>query len=86
MSIKMKIARLSSTELKRKTAEVLNLVAFGEMVAIIERYGEPLVQITAIKPTAEKDLREKLQKYFGSMPDFPPVSKKRFFRQRGFAL
>ena len=83
----MKITRLSSTELKRKTAKVLNLVAFGEAVAIVERYGEPLVKITPITSVEKNsDFKKKLKKYFGSIPNFPDVSKRRYFRKRSLSL
>lgn len=79
----MKITRLSSTELKRNTAEVLNLVAYGEVVAIVERYGEPLVKITKATPGEKSStLREKLKKSFGAIPNFPSLSKTRYFRKR----
>ena len=83
----MKIVRLSSTELKRNTAEILNLVAFGKVVAIIERYGEPLVKIMPVLSSEKKpDLEGKLKKYFGAIPDFPSVSKLRYFRKRSLSL
>lgn len=83
----MKTTHLSSTELKRNTAEILNLVAFGKAVAIIERYGEPLVRITPIVSSKKKaELGERLKKYFGAIPDFPSVSKLRYFRKRSLSL
>ncbi len=87
METDVKITRLSSTELKRNTAEVLNSVAFGKVEAIVERYGEPLVKIIPMR-TAEKkrDFKEALDKYFGTIPDFPSVSKSRHFRRRASKL
>jgi prevent-host-death family protein len=83
----MKITYLSSTDLKRKTAEILNLVGFGEMIAIVERYGKPLVKITPIKEEKkEEKLEKKLSQYFGAIPNFPEVSKKRNFRKRKIIL
>jgi len=82
----MKTLNLSSTELKRKTAEILNLVAFGGTIVIIERYGTPLVKITPAKSFTEENLEEKLKKYFGAVPDFPLVSKFRYFRKRHLGL
>jgi len=75
--------RLSSTELKRNTAEVLNSVAFGNIEAIVERYGEPLVKIIPVK-TSEKgrNFKEALDRFFGAIPDFPDVRKSRHFRRR----
>lgn len=83
----MKITRFSSTRLKRETAEILNMVAYGETVAVVERYGEPLVKITPITPSEkDSDLEEKLKKHFGAISDFPSVSKARHFRKRSLSL
>lgn len=83
----MKITYISSTDLKRKTAEVLNLVGFGEAIAIVERYGKPLVKIVpASEEKKEVNLEEKLKKYFGAIADFPEVSKKRYFRNKKIIL
>lgn len=82
----MKTISLSSTELKRNTAEILNSVAFGEAIAIVERYGEPLVKIVPAKPSRVEDLEVKIKKYFGVIPDFPSVGKARYFRKRRFNI
>lgn len=84
----MKVTRLSSTELKRNTAKVLNLVAFGDTVAVVERHGKPLVMITSAASPVAKDsgLEEKLENYFGALPDFPSVSKTRHFRRKRLNL
>lgn len=83
----MKITYLSSTDLKRKTAEILNLVRFGETIAVIERHGKPLVKILPIKENKiEESLKEKLNNYFGAIPDFPDVKHKRYFRNKKISL
>lgn len=82
----MKITHLTATELKRKTGEILNLVAFGDTIAIIERHGEPLVKIEPAKKDEEGNLEEKLKKYFGAIPRFPKVYKNRYIRARKFSL
>jgi len=83
----MKKLNLSSTELKRKTAEVLNLVAYGKAIAIVKRHGKPLVKISPIKKSGKKtNLTKKLKNYFGVLPDFPFPSKNRHFRQRKITL
>lgn len=83
----MKITYFSSTDLKRKTAEVLNLVSFGEAIAIVERYGKPLVKIVSVlEEKKEVNLEEKLEKYFGAIPNFPEVIKMRYFRKKRLAL
>lgn len=83
----MKKLNISSTKLKRNTAEILNLVAYGELTAIVKRYGEPLVKITPIiSLKKDSNLKTKLKKYFGAIPDFPSVSKKRYFRKYKFNL
>ena len=79
--------RLSSTELKRNTAEVLNSVAFGKIEAIVERYGEPLVKIVPMKTSEKKsDFKKLLDGYFGSIPNFPDVYSSRHFRRRSSKL
>jgi len=79
--------RLSSTELKRNTAEVLNSVAFGEIEAIVERYGEPLVKIIPVKTGGKRrNFKEALDRSFGAIPDFPDVRKSRHFRRRAPTL
>ena len=81
METDIKTTRLSSTELKRNTAEILNSVAFGKVEAIVERYGEPLVRIVPVRIGEKKrDFKEALNEYFGTIPDFPSVSKSRNFR------
>ncbi len=82
-----KTTRLSSTELKRNTAEVLNSVAFGKVEAIVERYGEPLVKIIPMRTTKKKhDFKEALDEHFGAIPNFPDVCKSRHFRRRSTKL
>ncbi|MCH7640831.1 type II toxin-antitoxin system prevent-host-death family antitoxin [Patescibacteria group bacterium] len=81
----MKTTTITSTELKRDTAEVLNKVAYGDVVAIVERYGEPLVEIHPVKSarkTKKLSLKEAIDKTFGSIPDFPDVTKDRVSRKR----
>lgn len=77
----MKNRHLSSTDLKKKTAEILNLVAYGKITAVIERHGEPLVEIRPYKKNKKKtNLENKLASSFGSIKNFPEVTRKRFFR------
>lgn len=74
----MNIKRVSSTDLKLNTAEILNLVAYGGIEAIVERHGEELVRIVPIiVPNAKKDYKSLINKYYGAIPDFPEVYKKR---------
>lgn len=82
----MKTTYLTSTELKRKTAEVLNLVAFGDTTAVVERHGEPLVKIIPAREEKGIDLGKKLIKHFGAIPSFPSVSKMRYFRKRNISI
>lgn len=83
----MKTINLSSTKLKRDTGEILNLVAFGGVTVVVERHGEPLVKIVPAKSSIRAvDIEEKVKKYFGSIPDFPSVSKRRYFRRRRVKL
>lgn len=74
----MNIKRVSSTDLKTNTAEILNMVAYGGVEAIIERHGEELVRIVPMNIISpKKDYKALVDKYFGASPDFPEVHKKR---------
>lgn len=82
----MKTIYLSATELKRNTAEILNSVVYGRGEAIVERYGEPVVKITAISERKKLSGREILNKYFGAAPNFPDVTKFRRSRKRSVSF
>lgn len=82
----MKTIYLSATELKRNTAEVLNAVAYRGDVAVIERFGEPVVKITSVSERTRLSGTEILNKYFGAAPDFPDVTKLRRSRKRSLSL
>ena len=74
----MNIKRVSSTDLKLNTAEILNLVAYGGIEAIVERHGEELVRIVPIfTSNSKKDYKSIVNKYYGAIPDFPEVYKDR---------
>lgn len=79
---------VSSSELKRNVAEVLNSVYFGKKIAMIRRYGKIVAKIVPVdkEETKNKKLSSVLNKYFGILPDFPDVSKERNFRKRNIKL
>jgi prevent-host-death family protein len=82
----MKKTYISSTDLKNKTAEILNLVSFGGVEAIIERHGRPLAKILPFKEEEKRNLKENLKKYFGAIADFPQVVKNRYFKRKKIHL
>ena len=59
----MTIEYVSATNLKRNTGEYLNKVRYGGVRLIVERNGEPLVEITPL--ILEKSKNEVFEKYFG---------------------
>ncbi|HTK03474.1 MAG TPA: hypothetical protein VL401_01770 [Alphaproteobacteria bacterium] len=74
----MNIKRVSSTDLKLNTAEILNLVAYRGVEAIVEKHGQDFVKIVPIfSPNVKKDYKSIINKYNGSLPDFPEVHKNR---------
>lgn len=79
---------ISATELKNRVSEVLNEVTFKGNVAIIERYGKPIARITPIKEAkrSREEIRKVLDATFGSLPDFPDVTKFRRSRRKSFSL
>lgn len=77
----MNVVHISSSELKRSVADILNGVYFGKKTAIIKRYGKIVAKIIPAdeKEKKTKSIRFLLNKYFGILPDFPNVSKERNF-------
>ena len=73
---------ISATELKNKVSEVLNNIYFTGNETIVEKYGKPIVKIIPIKEhkRSREEIREALDATFGSLPDFPDVTK---FRRSG---
>lgn len=84
------ITTISATDLKNRISEVLNEVAFKGNVAVIERYGKPIVRIVPVndkaKKMSERDIRKVLDETFGILPDFPDVTKYRRSRRKTFSL
>lgn len=75
--------RVSATYLKNKAADILNEVIFTGSDVVVERYGKPIVRITPIASNGNRrriDLKKALDESFGSLPDFPDVT--RFRRSR----
>ncbi len=81
---------ISATELKNKVSEILNEVAFKGNVAVVERYGKPIVKIVPVndkaKKMSKKDIKRVLDETFGILPDFPDVTKFRRSRRKTFSL
>lgn len=84
----MDIKYVSASELKRNSAEILNSVYYKKNTTIVEKFGKPIAKIIPIeeKNLDEKDISETLKKYFGSIPDFPDVTKDRRSRKRSVSL
>ena len=84
----MNTLNISSSDLKKNVAEILNDVYFGKKTAVINRYGKAVAKIIPIDDYAFKseDINSILDKYFGALPDFPDVSRKRNFKKRSVNL
>lgn len=80
---------ISATELKNRVSEVLNEVAFKGSIAIIERYGKPVAKMAPVDKKSimsKEEIRKALDATFGSLPDFPDVTKFRRSRRKSFSL
>lgn len=79
---------ISSSELKRNVADILNDVYFGKKTAIIKRHGRIVAKIIPDDGKVEntKSIPSLLNKYFGILPDLPNASKERNFRKRNIKL
>lgn len=77
--------RVSATELKNRVSDILNEVIFTGSETIIERHGRPVAKIIPLPRSNKRsmaDIKKALDESFGSMPDFPDVTKFRRSRRR----
>ena len=81
----MHIVNISATTLKNNVSNILNDVYFNKKTAVIKRYGEIIAKIVPVDKE-NRNVRSILDKYFGALPDFPDVVKKRSFRKRSIKL
>ena len=75
---------ISATELKNKVSEVLNEVAFRGNIAVVERYGKPIAKIVPVREVtrSKEEIKRVLDETFSSIPDFPDITKDRYFRKK----
>ena len=75
---------ISATELKNRVSEILNEVTFKGNIAVIERYGKPVAKIVPVREVirSKEEIKRVLDETFGSIPDFPDITKDRYFRKR----
>jgi antitoxin (DNA-binding transcriptional repressor) of toxin-antitoxin stability system len=77
----MHIINTSATNLKNNVSEILNDVYFNKKTAVVKRYGTIIAKIIPADDKS-KDISTVIDKYFGALPDFPDLAKKRKFRKR----
>lgn len=79
---------VSMTELKNNAASILNEVYFHGKVTLVERYGKPIAEIVPTNKSARDkvDIKKALELTFGSLPDFPDVTKERISRKETIKL
>lgn len=79
---------ITATDLKNKTAEILNESYFKGKTILIGRYGKPIAKIIPIKENSKNiiTLKKVLKRTFGALPDFPDVTKYRKSRRKSFKL
>jgi len=84
----MNTTYISATDLKRKTAEILNMIYYEKKIAVVERFGKTLVKMIPCenKKGKKEEISLVLDRYFGSLPDFPRVNKERKFRNKSLTL
>lgn len=81
----MHIVNISASELKKNVSDVLNDVYFDKKTAVIKRYGKIIAKIVPVDKASE-NTGSILDKYFGSLPNFPDVVKERSFQKRSIKL
>lgn len=78
---------ISATELKRGVSDILNRVHYERITAIIKRHDEAIAKIVPMEDKDKNsDISSLLSKYFGILPHFPEVTKKRSKVLRKIAL
>ena len=84
----MNTTYVSASELKRNTAEILDKVHYGKNVTVVEKFGKAIAKIVPMEEKEKdiSDVGEILKATFGSIPDFPVVTSKRYFRRRDIKL
>lgn len=72
--------KISASELKRNTSDVLNKIIYGGETVVILRHNKEVAKITPNSPGSDltkKNLEALNKKYAGSRPNFPDVKKYR---------
>lgn len=83
----MNSTAISATELKNKLADVLNAVYYNKTTTVVKKHGKPVAKIVPIHETVYREsLKKALDKSFGTLPDFPDVTKFRRSRKKTFSL
>jgi prevent-host-death family protein len=80
----MNTITIPATKLKGDVSNILDEVYFRGTTAVIERYGKPVAKIVPVetKKKGKNEMKEFLERTFGSIPDFPDVTKMRYSRDR----
>lgn len=82
----MKTLTIPASDLKNKTARVLNQVAYGQATVIVERFGRPVAKIVPVLGKETDLMARELNKTFGKIPDFPNVRSERKFTRKAVSL
>ena len=80
---------ITSTDLKNRTADILNTVHYKDHTYTIKRHGKPIATLEPIlkkriKTKELNDLKSVIDNSFGRIPDFPKIT--RYFRRRNIKL
>lgn len=76
--------KISATDLKYKVSDALNEVYYNGKTITIERHGKAIAKIVPVLANSKDDkaLEKGLKETFGSIPDFPEVTKLRNFKPK----
>lgn len=80
----MSTITISATQLKNETADILNQVIFKGTVAVVSKYGKPLVKIIRVEEseTVSPNYETLLSNFYGKVNDFPNTHDLRDFREK----
>lgn len=72
----------TATELKNNPAEILNLAVYGGYEVMIGKYGKEVAKVVPVKRNlVGKNYKELIAEFYGSIPDFPDVTRNRKSRK-----
>jgi len=76
----MKNNYISSSNLKGNVSSILHDAYYKGVTTVIKKYGKPIAKVSPYEE--EGSTYSKLGDFYGSLPNFPEVTKERKFKRK----